>query len=292
MNSSLQLRLFSKLIFLFFVLIFNINTIAVANDKADTSSVVEDEFKEWNEDSEDEFSEWNENTTSNDSLSSCASTCKSTTGCNSSCTSAQAEDNTGLYWIYWILGFTILAGILSRIPFARNFRNLFLLSSLLILGFYQGACPCPILHFENTILFFTGMDIPWQNMIYFLALIPVTYIFGKVWCGWICHLGALQEFLYLPARFNFLKSAKSQTFLKILRYILIAVLIIQLVIQQEVFWCKIDPFMLAFNLQLPYDNEILGGILLGLILLTSLFTFRPLCRAACPIGAYLIGING
>lgn len=310
MTSNLKGQLFF-FVFFFVVITFQ-SSYSFANLQQDTA-IVEDEFKAWDDEasSDDEFKEWNDDSADdefkeyvpNDSISSCERTCSKSSSCSSSCSSTEAATNPTLIWIYWILGFTVLAGILSRIEIARKFRNLFLLASLVILGFYQGACPCPILHFENTVLFFVGVDIPWQNMIYFLALIPITYLFGKVWCGWICHLGALQEFLYLPAKFNILRSANSQLGLKILRYVLIGALILQLVIQQRVFWCKVDPFLSAFTLQLPYNNELVGGILLGLILLTSLFTFRPFCRGACPIGitlgwisaipgASILGING
>ena len=138
---------------------------------------------------------------------------------------------------------------------------------------------------------------------YFLLLIPITYLFGKVWCGWICHLGAIQEFLYLPSKFRILQDELSQKILKYLRYFLIAILVLQLIFQKNIYWCQIDPFWSIFNLDVDFTNYTISAILVVLILLTSLFSFRPFCRAACPIGislgwisaipgASMIGIKG
>jgi len=129
-----------------------------------------------------------------------------------------------------------------------------------------------------------GVDIPWQHLVWFLGLIPITYLVGKVWCGWVCHLGALQEVLFIPGRLNRYKSDRAQLIMKIIRWLLLATLIIQLIITKTYLFDKIDPFRVAFNL-LSVNKT--GWILLGLLILSSLFIYRPFCRSACPIGLVL-----
>ena len=141
--------------------------------------------------------------------------------------------------------------------------------------------------FENTILLFAGVEFHWTNLVWFLGLLPITYLFGRVFCGWICHLGALQEFLYRPGRWSILKDEKSIRIMKTIQYSLFAVLVIQLLVQQKIFWCSINPFLSIYQLMLAYNYEILSAVLVGLLLVTSLISYRPFCRAVCPVGLVL-----
>lgn len=189
---------------------------------------------------------------------------------------------------FWTLSIVfiavILSGILVRFKQTRHFRVLFLVGFLIYLGFYLGGCPCPISSFQNVLLSVFGASNGFDSMIYFLGLIPLTYFFGKTWCGWICHLGGLQEFLHIHRKFKFLKSQKAQMIMKTMRIILLFVLIIQLAITKTNWFCKIDPFLVSFNFISAYQ---IGWYLLGLLILTSVFIHRPFCQAACPIGLIL-----
>lgn len=185
------------------------------------------------------------------------------------------------------LALTIIAGIMVRFKASRNLRTLMLIIGLGFFGFYNGACPCMISSFQNTILYIAGYDVDWTSLLWFLGLIPITYVFGRVWCGWVCHLGALQEFLYRPKLHGWLNTEKTGKILKIVRYVLIITLIIQLLIMGSIFWCKIDPFKAIFNIQLNVHYEIVSAILLVLVLVSSLFSFRPFCRTVCPVGITL-----
>ncbi|MCU0640316.1 MAG: 4Fe-4S binding protein, partial [Candidatus Krumholzibacteria bacterium] len=110
--------------------------------------------------------------------------------------------NRQLKWATIAILASIAAGFLVRFKHTRRLRLVFLLASLVVLGFYNGACPCPIQSFMNFVRLAVGKAVSWKSLAYFAGLIPVTYIFGKTWCGWVCHMGALQEFLHLPARFT------------------------------------------------------------------------------------------
>ncbi|MCD6161074.1 MAG: 4Fe-4S binding protein [candidate division Zixibacteria bacterium] len=189
-----------------------------------------------------------------------------------------------LYWVLGVLAAVVLAGFLVRFKTTRSLRGIFLIASIAVLGFYKGACPCPISSFSNLILWFSGVDIPWQTLVWFLGLIPITYLLGKVWCGWICHLGALQEILFLPGRFEIFRSERAQKVMKTIRLLLLATLIIQLLTTKTYLFSKIDPFKVAFNLM---SINLAGWLLLALLLLSSLFIYRPFCKAACPIGLVL-----
>jgi len=230
---------------------------------------------------EDEFEEF---VPYSDSSSVCNSTCN---GCDSVQTSTDGEFrlNTRLNITILGLALTILSGILLRFAPTRKLRYLVLLIALIIFGFYNGACPCPISSLSNVFIYFAGGETHFENMLWFLGLLPITYIFGKVWCGWVCHLGSLQEFIYSHQKIKFLEGPTTQKILKYLRYILTLTLIIQLFIVPEYLFDKIDPFRVAYNLGMGATT--LNWILLALLLLTSVFMYRPFCKGACPIGLLL-----
>lgn len=182
------------------------------------------------------------------------------------------------------LFFTILAGILVHFQKLRFLRHFFLLASLVILGFVNGGCPCSISSFQNVWLWFFGQDVKLHSLIWFLGLIPITYLFGRVWCGWACHLGAFQEFLYRFPPFNFLKGQGTQKTLSTLRIVLFVALIIQLWLTKTNEFVHYDPFKAVFNLTV--SHTLTWGLLI-LLLLSSLLVYRPFCRGVCPVGLVL-----
>jgi len=183
------------------------------------------------------------------------------------------------YWALSILAFTILAGIFVRFEKTRKLRAVFLLAAVVILGFYRGG-PGIISSFQNTYLYAIGASLKWPAIILFLGLLPITYFFGKVFCGWVCYLGAIQEFLYI-GRIKILQTEKAQKIMRIIRYVILLILLIQLTISQGIEWSKIGPFKVIFNL---YSPNITGYVLLVILLISSLFIHRPFCKMVCPAG--------
>ena len=180
---------------------------------------------------------------------------------------------------------TALAGILVEYPKLRNLRYLFLLASLAVVGFgFGGSCPCMLKSFDNTLLFITGNGVKWASLVLFIGLIPLTYVFGRVWCGWICHFGALQEFIHKNSKWNFWKTPKAQKVLFGVQIGVFAIWVLWLLIAQTSYICKYDPFVKIFNLNI---NGIVNYIIVGFLIVLSLFVNRPFCRAICPIGFVL-----
>ena len=224
-----------------------------SEENDDLSSSKEDEFES------DEFSEFSEDTESVDE---------------------KPKTNWNRFnWAIGILFATFIAGIFVRNENLRKLRPIFLLAAVVILGFYRGG-PGIISSFQNSFLFFIGTSWKWTAMVLFLGVLILTYFQGKVFCGWICYLGAIQEFLYI-GKFKILQTEKAQKIMRIIRYILLAAILIQLIITHSIEWSKIGPFKVIFNL---YSPNLTGYILLGILLLSSLFIHRPFCKMACPAG--------
>ena len=222
----------------------------------------------------DEFESFEQNDSTSVSCGSCS-------GDHSTCASKKSEN---LNWVLGVLAFTLLAGIFVRFAKTRNLRGAFLVASVVVLGFYKGACPCPISSMQNLVLMGLGVDINWQSLIWFLALIPITYLFGRVYCGWICHLGALQEFIYLPAKIKIWQGEKAQKIMRFVRLFFLVALLVQLVVTRTNLFKHYDPFKVAFNL---IATNTVSWVLLGLLLVSSIFIYRPFCKTVCPIGLIL-----
>ena len=186
------------------------------------------------------------------------------------------------YWAISILFATLLAGIFVRFEATRKIRPIFLLGAVVILGFYRGG-PGIISSFQNTFLFFIGATDQWPAIVLFLGLIPITYFFGKVFCGWTCYLGAIQEFLHI-GQFKILQSEKAQKIMRIIRYVIFVILLAQLTFTQGIEWSRIGPFKVIFNL---FSPNITGYVLLVILLISSLFIHRPFCKMVCPVGLFL-----
>lgn len=150
---------------------------------------------------------------------------------------------------------------------------------LVVLGFYRGG-PGVVSSFQNSYLLAIGVEVNWQAVVLFIGLIPVTYLFGKVFCGWVCYLGAIQEFLHID-KVKIMQSEKAQKAMKIIRIIATVAVIIQLSFTHIILWNKVAPFKAAINL---FSPNVTGYILLGIVLVSSVFIHRPFCKMICPVG--------
>lgn len=209
---------------------------------------------------------------------------KITSYCNSSGECKTENVSGNIIWILELLFVTAIAGILVRYKTTRNLRGFFLLASIAIIGFYKGGCPCPILGIQNLTLTLIGIKIYWGSIVWIPGLIIITYFFGKVWCGWVCQLGALQELIYLPGKIKILQGQKSQYIMRYMRIILLIILVLQLIITKTAIYEHYDPFKAIYNLIVSNNTTL---VLLILVLVSSVFIYRPFCKTACPIGLIL-----
>ena len=195
-----------------------------------------------------------------------------------------SKESGGIYWTLTLLFFTILAGVFVRYKYTRQFRSVFLVFSVAILGFYAGACPCAIQSLQNNILLVSGKTVNWHSLIYFAGLIPVTYLFGRVFCGWICQLGALQEFIFQTSRFKLLQNKRSQQIMRKIRIAVVLLLVIQLLITGTNLYKHIDPFRVIYNF---YSSYPVGWWLVAVLVISSFLIYRPFCKTICPVGLLL-----
>jgi polyferredoxin len=122
----------------------------------------------------------------------------------------------------------------------------------------------------------------------------LTLLFGPVFCGWICPFGTVQEFIGKIGRKmfkkkynNFIPSVIDKP-LRYLRYVILILVVVNTAISAKLMFSNLDPYFALFNI---WSGEVtrLSLLILGLVLIGSLFVERPWCKYLCPLGA-LLGI--
>jgi polyferredoxin len=117
-------------------------------------------------------------------------------------------------------------------------------------------------------------------------------LFGPAFCGWICPLGTIQEFVsgfgkkLFRRKFNHFVPVKLDTVLRYLRYAVLTWVVYVTATSGTLIFEAYDPYFALFNF---WSAEVAPTALaiLGVTLLLSLFVERPWCKYACPYGAFL-----
>ena len=128
-----------------------------------------------------------------------------------------------------------------------------------------------------------------------LAIIPVTVIWGRFFCGYLCSFGAMGELIYWIAskirRKNPVIPEQADKILKYVKYVVLAFLFIfvwNLGIAIDSGLNPLNVFgLISRPAELASFKALLsvGGILLLLIMAGSVFIERFFCRYFCPVGA-------
>ena len=126
-----------------------------------------------------------------------------------------------------------------------------------------------------------------MGLVFLLAL-----LFGPVFCGWVCPLGAFQEWIgkigkkLFKKRYNHFVPTKVDKVLRYLRYGVLVWVLTVTAVSGTLLFVNLDPYHALFKfwtgtVALP------ALILLVFITIGSLFVERPWCKYTCPYGALL-----
>ena len=133
------------------------------------------------------------------------------------------------------------------------------------------------------------------NIFMLLAVFIITFIWGRFFCGFLCSFGAMQDLLWffgkrIPVRPVI--SQKADRVLKFLKYgvlIFIVLGIWSFGVFGDTVWSPWTVFGMYTSPFKGFPNELMflsvGGALLLVIMLGSLFIERFFCKYLCPLGA-------
>jgi Pyruvate/2-oxoacid:ferredoxin oxidoreductase delta subunit len=183
-------------------------------------------------------------------------------------------------FVLWIAGLTAATALLMKNRVTGRIRLIWMIGTALLFGFILGSDPNPMGTVKDAIVLFgrEGVVFP-PRMIALGAFLVFVFISNKSICGWGCHFGALQDAV------NSSPVKKFKLPFRLTNGIRIAVLasIVLAVFSWGLDWVGlIDPFKM-FNLNLA-DIGLGGIIFISLMLILSLFFYRPWCQMFCPFG--------
>ena len=187
--------------------------------------------------------------------------------------------------IYAIIALFILVYLFHKDKFNRKIGYLFFTISTLM-GFLVFA---PMFPNQLQILLLGNvkqLGAPIQIAILVLVLfIILTFVFGRIFCGYLCPIGALQEIVYLiPLKKLKIKNKTPLIIFRLIFFIAFVVLSVIFAMGILTYFGFYD----FFNLNI---NSIFFYILL-ILLAVSIFVYRPFCRFICPYGVFLSLVSG
>ena len=154
--------------------------------------------------------------------------------------------------------------------------------SLAYFGFYRKGCVCSIGAIQNVALtvFSSDYAIPLTALLFFVIPLVFTLFFGRIFCGSVCPLGAIQDLVLMKpmAVPKWLEAG-----LRMIAYTYLALSVLFAATGSAFLICRYDPFVAFFRLSGNMPVFVLGAC----FLVIGLFVARPYCRFVCPYGVLL-----
>lgn len=167
-------------------------------------------------------------------------------------------------------------------------RKRLLFAAVVVFGVILGSDPSPMGTVKDAVVLFgkNGVIFPPRLIAFLVMLIGGVIIANKFLCSWGCQLGTFQDLIF---RVNRKEGDREGIFRQYkVPFVVsntIRILFFVALVLGAFFWAVdivelYDPFKL-FN---PAVLGAFGIIVLGLLLITSLFVYRPWCHFFCPFG--------
>ena len=162
---------------------------------------------------------------------------------------------------------------------------------------------CPLGGLETLYKYFTSSSssflshLHMSSIILFAGVVLLALFTRSSFCGWICPIGTIQEWIRklakrigIAPRFSLAQRlGKWDGVLQWSKYVLLVWIVLGTIYYGTLIFRDYDPY--AGFIQLVDFDLTAGGILFILMLISSLFAERPWCRYFCPLGA-VIGMTG
>ena len=131
-----------------------------------------------------------------------------------------------------------------------------------------------------------------SSLVLAAIVILMSILFGPVFCGWVCPLGTVQEWVskigkkLFKRRFNHFVPTKLDNVLRYMRYVVLIWVLYVTATSGSLIFEAYDPYFALFNF---WSTEVAwsGLAILCVTLVLSVFVERPWCKYACPYGAVL-----
>ena len=194
-----------------------------------------------------------------------------------------------LAWLVVVVAATLL---LRRRQVSKKVRLAFLIGGVLFFGFFFGQIateqlnPSPVdflrslLHLitgtQQSMLLVSRQTTALSGIVMLVVLLAVVWASNKIICGWVCQLGLLQDLLH---HIPFPKWRPPFWLANTIRGVAFAGLLLGFLVAEMDWIGWINPFQI-FRIEFTWAI----GIFAALLLIASLFIYRPWCQFLCPFG--------
>jgi len=193
----------------------------------------------------------------------------------------------GSKFILWTIFMTIAFVLLKRGKITPKVRKYMLLVSFIIFGVILGPEPNSMSTVKDIVSAYAikGIFFP-PRLIALLVFLLVVFLANKFICAWACQFGTLQDFIFQLNRHSSNKKGVFKQYKvpfavsNTIRVLFFAGFVLIAFIGSFDIIETINPFNI-FN---PAVLTVIGIVLITLILISSLFIYRPWCHFFCPFG--------
>jgi len=130
------------------------------------------------------------------------------------------------------------------------------------------------------------------SLVEFVAVMLLTIVMGRWFCGWLCAFGAYNDLIYFISRkvfkVKFKVNEKVDSILKYVKYVVLVFIIIVSWTMGSSILASTSPWDAFGQITAPstiFSSLLIGLILLVLITIGAFFIERFFCRYLCPLGA-------
>ena len=130
------------------------------------------------------------------------------------------------------------------------------------------------------------------NLIEVITILPITIVFGRLFCGWMCAFGTFNDFIYMVStkifKIKFKMNAKVDSILKSLKKVILLLIVYFMWTSGSKLFDNLSPWD-AFA-QIPQFSQAVSEYALGFLILLfitigAIFIERFFCKYLCPLGA-------
>jgi len=187
----------------------------------------------------------------------------------------------------WVVFLTAIFVLLRKNMISARNRKWIYVTAIAVFGIILGSDPSPMGTVKDAIVLFGSKGVIFPPRLIALGIFLLMVVLAnKFVCSWGCQLGTLQDLIFRLNRDSKDRSGLSgQVKIPFFFSNSIRVLFFLLLTLAAFVWAAditgaIDPFKI-FK---PQVISLIGGIFIALLLVASLFIYRPWCHFFCPFG--------
>ena len=207
---------------------------------------------------------------------------------------ALAAEDAGKNWVkiplkfaLWFVFLSATFLLLKKRRDVSRFRNGLLFASVLLFGVVMGSDPSPMGTVKDAIHLYAATRAVFLPRLIALGIfLAIVFLANKYICAWGCQIGTLQDLIFQINRTDKNKAILGrQIKLPFALTNSIRALFFSVFTGSAFLWGLdiIDPLD-PFKIYKPASLGLVGVIFIGLLLLASLFVYRPWCHLFCPFG--------